>query len=219
LDEADVMLQMGFQNTLNAIMKNLPQCQTMLFSATLSNQIHSLASMSMNNPERIFLNAIQAANESSFSTPHNLTQYYMETEPYEKINTIFSFLKTHKKQKVIIFLSTCKQVRYMYEALKKFKLGTPLFELQGHQKQKKRMAIYFTFTEKKFGILLCTNIAARGLDFPAVDFVIQADTAENVETYIHRVGRTARFRSEGKGLALVSKGEQAFIHQLKEKGI
>lgn len=66
------------------------------------------------------------------------------------------------------------------------------------------MAMYFTFSEKRHGVLLCTNIAARGLDFPCVDWVFQFDVPEQADTYIHRVGRTARYKSEGKSLLLLS---------------
>jgi ATP-dependent RNA helicase DDX10/DBP4 len=83
-------------------------------------------------------------------------------------------------------------------------MGLPMYELQGHQKQKKRMAIYFTFCERKYGLLISTNIASRGLDFPMIDWVIQFDIPENTETYVHRIGRTARFKYEGKGLTFVS---------------
>ena len=107
-------------------------------------------------------------------------QYYMVVTPQDKLNVLYSFLKTHNKQKILIFASTCKQVRFIYEAFRKFRLSTPLYELQGHQNQKKRMAIYFTFCQKKYGILVCTNIASRGLDFPMVDWVIQLDIPEDV---------------------------------------
>lgn len=104
-----------------------------------------------------------------------------------------------------MFVSTCKQARFIYESFRKFRLGSPLYELQGHQKQKKRMAIYFTFAEKHHGILVCTNIAARGLDFPLVDWVLQVDVPQDAETYVHRVGRTARFNAQGCGLVFVSR--------------
>jgi ATP-dependent RNA helicase DDX10/DBP4 len=135
------------------------------------------------------------------------------------MNTLYSFLKTHQREKIIVFVSTCKQVRFIYESLKKFRLGLPMYELQGHQKQKKRMAIYFTFCEKKYGLLISTNIASRGLDFPMIDWVIQYDIPENTETYVHRIGRTARFKYEGKGLMFVSKAELPFVEDLKEKNI
>lgn len=66
------------------------------------------------------------------------------------------------------------------------------------------MAIYFTFCEKRHGVLLCTNIAARGLDFPLVDWVIQLDIPDNPNLYVHRVGRTARYKSEGRSLVMIS---------------
>ena len=81
------------------------------------------------------------------------------------------------------------------------------------------MAIYFTFCEKKYGILICTNIASRGLDFPMIDWVLQFDIPEDTETYVHRVGRTARFKYEGKGLTFITEGEKNFVDELKEKGV
>src|SRR5690606_23168484 len=85
------------------------------------------------------------------------------------------------------------------------------------QKQTKRMAIYYTFCEKQYGILFCTNIAARGLDFPQIDWVVQVDIPEDVETYVHRVGRTARFRAEGRSLTFICPSEMKFAEKLKEK--
>lgn len=132
----------------------------------------------------------------------------MLVNPYEKLNTLYSFLKTHQKQKILIFVSTCKEARFLYEAFKKFRFGCPIYEIQGHQKQKKRMAIYFTFSEKRYGILISTNIASRGLDFPMIDWVIQFDIPEDTETYVHRVGRTARYKADGKALTFVNHSEK-----------
>lgn len=81
------------------------------------------------------------------------------------------------------------------------------------------MAIFYTFCEKQYGILFCTNIASRGLDFPQVDWVIQVDIPEDVETYVHRVGRTARFRSEGRSLTFIAPSEEHFVGHLKSKKI
>ena len=95
-------------------------------------------------------------------------------------------------------MNTAKQVRFIYETYKKLKPGNSILELHGRQKQNKRMAIFFTFQEKKFATLVTTNVASRGLDFPTIDWVIQLDAPENVETYVHRIGRTARHKSAGK---------------------
>ena len=81
------------------------------------------------------------------------------------------------------------------------------------------MAIYFTFCQKKYGVLICTNIASRGLDFPKIDWVLQFDIPEDSETYVHRIGRTARFKYEGKGLIFVNESEKSFIEDLKSKNV
>ena len=222
LDEADMMLEMGFKETLHDILNSIPQRQTMLFSATLKQSIHSLAMLSLNSPERVFLHSKEATETGAsniYETPLKLSQYYMVTPHEAKVNTLYSFLREHPKQKTLVFLSTCKQVRFIYESMRTFKLGCPIYELQGRQQQKKRMAIFYTFCEKEFGVLFCTNIASRGLDFPQVDWVVQADIPEDVETYVHRVGRTARFRREGRALAFVDPNEEKFVDLLKSKNI
>ena len=96
----------------------------------------------------------------------------MELKIDEKMDTLFSFLKSHAKQKILIFVSSIKQVRFTFLAFKALKLSTNLFELHGKQHQNKRTAIYYQFVEKKQAVLVCTDIAARGVDFPAVDWVI-----------------------------------------------
>jgi ATP-dependent RNA helicase DDX10/DBP4 len=81
------------------------------------------------------------------------------------------------------------------------------------------MAIYYTFSERKHACLFTTNLGARGLDFPAIDWVVMLDCPDNVESYVHKIGRTARFTHSGKSLIFVAKSEQKFIDNLKEKKI
>jgi ATP-dependent RNA helicase DDX10/DBP4 len=81
------------------------------------------------------------------------------------------------------------------------------------------MAIYFTFVENKFTTLFTTNVAARGLDFPKVDWVIQVDCPEDIQTYIHRIGRTARYKAGGSSLMLLMENETAIIDKLAKKRI
>ena len=87
------------------------------------------------------------------------------------------------------------QVRFVHEAFRKLRPGVPLAMLHGKMKQGKRLDMFYKFTESTAAVLFATDIAARGLDFPAVDWVVQLDCAEDADTYIHRVGRTARFRA------------------------
>jgi ATP-dependent RNA helicase DDX10/DBP4 len=91
--------------------------------------------------------------------------------------------------------------------------------LYGKQKQAKRVAIFNDFSKKKEAYLFATDIAARGLDFPAVDWVIQVDCPEDVDTYIHRVGRTARYNRGGKGMLLLLPTENPMVDALEKKGI
>lgn len=107
----------------------------------------------------------------------------------------------------------------MYETFRKLRLGMPVFELHGRQKQNKRMAIYFTFVEHKFAALFTTNVASRGLDFPRVDWVVQVDAPEDVPTYVHRVGRTARYKASGASLAMLMESELGLIERLGQRRI
>jgi len=233
LDEVDMLLELGFANTLEGILQNLGrERQTLLFSATLTKEIHSLAKLSLKKPEYISLHeskiakgADGAATEEKipmqYEVPKGLAQYYMQIKIEDKLDTLFSFLRTHTKTKSLVFFSSIKQVRFAYEAFRKLNLSRalPLFELHGKQKQPQRMAIFFGFKEKKHASMFTTNIAARGLDFPSVDWVIQVDCPEDVATYVHRVGRTARYKSGGKSLLLLAPTEEKFVGKLKNKGI
>lgn len=234
LDEVDMLLELGFANTLESILVNLgKERQTLLFSATLTKEIHNLAKLSLNKPEYISLHESRVAKGGEGATgqeekipmqyevPKGLSQYYMQIKIEDKLDTLFSFLRTHTKTKSLVFFSSIKQVRFAYEAFRKLNLSRalPLFELHGKQKQPQRMAIFFGFKEKKHASMFTTNIAARGLDFPSVDWVIQVDCPEDVATYVHRVGRTARYKAGGKSLLLMSPSEEKFITKLKTKGI
>jgi ATP-dependent RNA helicase DDX10/DBP4 len=155
--------------------------------------------------------------EAETPTPVKLDQAFMECPLPDKMDILWSFVKTHLKCRVIVFLSTCKQVRFVYEAFRRLRPGTPLRALHGKMSQYKRMGVYTQFCDSKAGVLFATDIAARGLDFPAVDWVVQADCPEDVATYIHRVGRTARYTSAGRSLLLLLPSERdAMLEHLRE---
>lgn len=100
------------------------------------------------------------------------------------------------------------QVRFVFETFCKLQPGIPLLHLHGKQKQATRLATCTRFTSTKHTVLFATDLAARGLDFPAVDWVVQVDAPEDADTYIHRVGRTARYESHGKALLLLCPSEE-----------
>ncbi|OCT93228.1 hypothetical protein XELAEV_18016293mg [Xenopus laevis] len=189
LDEADRILDMGFADTMNAIIENLPKKrQTLLFSATQTKSVKDLARLSLKDPEYVWVH-----EKAKFSTPATLEQNYIVCELQQKINLLYSFIRNHLKKKSIVFFSSCKEVQYLFRAFCRLRPGIPVLVLHGKQQQTKRMEVYNDFIRKKSAVLFATDIAARGLDFPAVSWVLQLDCPEDANTYIHRVGRTARW--------------------------
>ena len=211
LDEADRILDMGFRETLTAILENLPKKgrQTLLFSATQTKSVKDLARLSMRDPEYLAVHA-----ESAHATPPKLSQMVATCELDKKMETMWAFIKSHLTSKTLVFLSSCKQVRFVHEMFRRMRPGIPVAMLHGRMKQMKRMATFDAFCNAKHTVLFATDVAARGLDFPSVDWVLQADCPEDVPCYIHRVGRTARYTAEGKGLLLLTPSESAFAKEL-----
>ena len=200
LDEADRILDMGFSATINNIVANLPkQRQTVLFSATLSKSVKDLARLSLRSPEYIAIH-----ESSTYQTPTRLQQHFMLVECSDKLDVLWSFIKTHLKSKTIVFLSSCNQVKFVHEAFCRMRPGIVLSALHGKVKQEKRLQIFMDFCTRKEAVLFATDVAGRGLDFPEVDWVLQLDCPEDVPAYIHRVGRTARNESKGKSLVLLT---------------
>lgn len=203
LDEADRILDLGFEQTMNAIVANLPpERQTLLFSATQTKSVRDLARLSLKDPEYVAVH-----EHSKTSTPSRLEQSYVVCELHEKLNVLFSFIKNHLSCKTIVFVSSCKQVKHIYEAFRRLRPGVTLMALYGRQKQLKRVGVYNDFCKKASAVLFCTDIAARGLDFPAVHWVVQLDCPEDANMYIHRAGRTARYEKDGKALLFLLPSE------------
>lgn len=204
LDEADRLMDMGFQSTVDAIVEHLPkERQTLLFSATQTKKVSDLARLSLKDP--VYLSVHEAA---SSATPSTLQQNYIVTPLHEKLDTLWSFLRSNVKSKIIVFLSSGKQTKYVYEALRHLQPGLPLLHLHGRQKQMARLDITNRFSASKNACIFCTDVAARGLDFPAVDWVIQLDCPEDASTYVHRVGRTARFERSGRAVLFLEPSEE-----------
>ncbi|TNY24310.1 ATP-dependent RNA helicase dbp-4 [Rhodotorula diobovata] len=240
LDEADRILDMGFSASLNAIIANLPRSrQTLLFSATQTKSVKDLARLSLKDPEYVAVRESGAGakgkgkaedggegeggdegDEAVEEVPKNLEQHYMVVDLPAKLDLLWSFIKTHLFTKTIVFLSSGKQVRFVYENFRHMRPGVPLMHMHGKQKQMQRLEIYQRFVSSKHAVLFATDVAARGLDFPAIDWVVQVDAPEDVETYIHRVGRTARYQAKGKALLfLLPSEEDGFVKRLEAKRI
>lgn len=204
LDEADRILDMGFQRDVDAIVEYLPtDRQTLLFSATQTKKVGDLARLSLKDPE--YISTSEAAESA---TPKTLQQNYIVTPLSEKLDTLWSFIQSTKKSKILVFLSSGKQVRFVYESFRHMQPGIPLLHLHGRQKQTARLDITSRFSAAKTSCLFATDVVARGLDFPAVDWVVQVDCPEDADTYIHRVGRTARYERDGRAVLFLDPSEE-----------
>lgn len=216
LDEADRIMDMGFQRDVDAIVEHLPkERQTLLFSATQTKKVSDLARLSLRDPE--YVSVHEAATSA---TPSTLQQNYVVTPLPEKLDTLWSFIRSNLKSKILVFLSSGKQVRFVYETFRHMQPGIPLLHLHGRQKQTTRLDITNKFSASKNSCLFATDVVARGLDFPAVDWVIQLDCPEDADTYIHRVGRTARYERDGRAVLFLEPSEEdGMIKRLEQKKV
>ncbi|KAI7287020.1 ATP-dependent RNA helicase [Hortaea werneckii] len=213
IDEADRILEVGFEDEMRQIVKILPkdERQTMLFSATQTTKVEDLARISL-RPGPLYINV---DHYQEHSTVAGLEQGYVICEADMRFRLFFTFLKKHPKKKIIVFFSSCNCVKYYAELLNYIDL--PVLDLHGKQKQQKRTNTFFEFVNAAHGTLICTDVAARGLDIPAVDWIVQFDPPDDPRDYIHRVGRTARGASgKGKSLMFLQPNEVGFLGHLKE---
>ncbi|KAI4528462.1 DEAD-domain-containing protein [Schizophyllum commune Loenen D] len=215
IDEADRILEVGFEEEMKRIISILPNenRQSMLFSATQTTKVQDLARISL-RPGPV---SIDVDKEEATSTVSTLSQGYVVCPSDRRFLLLFTFLKKHLKKKIIVFFSSCNSVKYHAELLNY--IDTPVLDLHGKQKQQKRTNTFFEFINAESGILLCTDVAARGLDIPRVDWIIQYDPPDDPRDYIHRVGRTARAGKVGKSLLFLLPSELGFLRFLKESKV
>ncbi|KAL0072181.1 ATP-dependent RNA helicase [Marasmius tenuissimus] len=212
IDEADRILEIGFEEEMKKIISILPNenRQSMLFSATQTTKVSDLARISL-RPGPIHIDVGKTQDTSTVST---LSQGYVVCPSDKRFLLLFTFLKKNLKKKVIVFFSSCNSVKYHSELLNY--IDVPVLALHGKQKQQKRTNTFFEFINAEAGILLSTDVAARGLDIPRVDWIIQYDPPDDPRDYIHRVGRTARAGKVGKSLLFLLESELGFLRYLKE---
>jgi ATP-dependent RNA helicase DDX18/HAS1 len=210
IDEADRILQQGFEEEMRDIIRLLPkERQTMLFSATQTTKVKDLIRMSFAAPP-IY---IGVHDNMPTSTCETLIQGYVVVPSDKRFLLLYTFLKKYQTKKIIVFFSTCSEVQFFSELLNY--IDVKCFDLHGKQKQQKRTNTFFHFGEAQSGTLLCTDVAARGLDIPNVDWIVQYDPPDQPSEYIHRVGRTARAGKVGNALLFLLPEELAFLKYLK----
>ncbi|KAM9039614.1 ATP-dependent RNA helicase DDX18 [Sarcophilus harrisii] len=212
IDEADRILEVGFEEEMKQIIKLLPKRrQTMLFSATQTRKVEDLAKISLKK-EPLY---VGVDDDKDTATVDGLEQGYVVCPSEKRFLLLFTFLKKNRKKKLMVFFSSCMSVKYHYELLNYIDL--PVMAIHGKQKQNKRTTTFFQFCNADSGILLCTDVAARGLDIPEVDWIVQYDPPDDPKEYIHRVGRTARgINGRGHALLILRPEELGFLRYLKQ---
>jgi len=212
IDEADRILDIGFEEEMKQIIRLLPKKrQTMMFSATQTRKTEDLARISLKG-EPLYVGVDDKETEATSSA---LEQGFVVSPAEKRFLLLFTFLKKNRKKKVMVFFSSCMSVKYHYELLNYVDL--PCTCIHGKQKQSKRTETFFKFCNATEGTLLCTDVAARGLDIPLVDWIVQYDPPDDPKEYIHRVGRTARGEGgTGHALLILRPEELGFLRYLKQ---
>ncbi|XP_063543030.1 probable ATP-dependent RNA helicase pitchoune isoform X1 [Cydia strobilella] len=215
IDEADRILEIGFEEEVKQIIKLLPKRrQTMLFSATQTKKTEALTALAVKH-EPVYVGVDDHREQA---TVDSLEQGYIVCPSEKRMMVLFTFLKKNRKKKVMVFLSTCMSVKYHHELFNYIDL--PVMSIHGKQQQTKRTTTFFQFCNAESGILLCTDVAARGLDIPAVDWIVQYDPPDDPKEYIHRVGRTARgLGTSGHALLFLRPEELGFLRFLKQSKV
>ncbi|XP_053196593.1 ATP-dependent RNA helicase DDX55 [Scomber japonicus] len=214
LDEADRLLDMGFEISLNTILGYLPkQRRTGLFSATQTQELEKLVRAGLRNPVRITVKEKGVAATSTQKTPSKLSNYYIVCRPEEKFNNLVAFLRQHKHEKNLVFFSTCACVDYYGRALETLIKKVTVHSIHGKMKTK-RNKIFADFRALKSGILVCTDVMARGIDIPDVNWVLQYDPPSSASAFVHRCGRTARIGNLGNALVFLLPMEESYINFL-----
>lgn len=211
LDEADRLLDFGFSATLNSILSYLPRCRrTGLFSATQTKELQQLIRAGLRNPA-----LIAVKEKSNVSTPINLNNSYTIVQPDNKLSVLINFIRaTGFETKYMIFFSTCACVDYFSRVIQILLPSINIFALHGKMKNK-RYKVFEQFRQTESGILICTDVMARGIDISKIDWVLQYDPPSTASSFVHRCGRTARIGNEGNALLFLLETEDAYVDFIK----
>lgn len=206
LDEVDRMLDMGFHHDVEAIVKQCPvKRQTMLFSATISTDLDYLAKRYMQNPHEV--------SAETFVDAAKLKQVFYDVPSNQKFSLLVHLLKKEDSELAMIFCSTRRNADVIADSL--YRAGIKARAIHGGLVQNKRLSILREFHEKAFNILVCTDVAARGLDIKNVTHIYNYDLPKDSKDYIHRIGRTARAGEKGKVINILSSRDYENFSNIK----
>jgi ATP-dependent RNA helicase RhlE len=208
LDEADQMLDMGFVNDVKKIVKLTPKNrQTLFFSATMPIAIRELAEIFLTKPETVTVSPVS-------STAENVEQRVYFVEKTEKRNLLYHLIKNENLSNVLVFSRTKHGADNVVKALRKKDI--PAEAIHGDKSQNARQRVLDAFKNKEVGVLVATDIAARGIDIDQLPFVINFDLPNIPETYVHRIGRTGRAGNGGISISFCSKDEHGYWKDIQK---
>lgn len=208
LDEADQMLDMGFINDVKKIVKLTPKNrQTLLFSATMPIAIRELAEMFLKDPAKVEVSPVS-------STAEKVEQRIYFVEKTEKRNLLYHLIKNENLSDVLVFSRTKHGADNVVKALRKNNIAAEA--IHGDKSQNARQRVLEAFKNKEVGVLVATDIAARGIDIDQLPFVINFDLPNIPETYVHRIGRTGRAGNGGIAISFCSKDEEPYWKDIQK---
>jgi len=207
LDEADRMLDMGFQDDIMRIISYLPaKRQTLMFSATMPGRIRTLAKSILNEPEQINIAISQPAA--------GITQQIYKVHDEQKTKLLVGLLKSGVYTSIIIFASTKEKVKALYKELKSAGINVNAFHSDIQQNE--REEILLQFKNKQLPVIIGTDALSRGIDVEGIDLVVNYDVPGDPEDYIHRIGRTARAATKGTAITFVNERDQRKFRNIQE---
>jgi superfamily II DNA/RNA helicase len=207
LDEADRMLDMGFNEDISKIISYLPaKRQSLLFSATMPQKIRALAKKILHNPEQINISLSKPAEGIEQSA------YFVDDR--QKMALLKEILRKNKANSILIFSSTKDKVKEMERELRR--AGVNAAAIHSDLEQDRRNEVLREYKSRKLNVLVATDILSRGIDIDSIGLVINYDVPRDAEDYIHRVGRTARAESKGVALTFINPHDQYKFKKIEE---
>jgi ATP-dependent RNA helicase DeaD len=209
LDEADQMLHIGFLGEVEEIIKTTPMTrQTLLFSATMPQEVRNLAAQYMRNPEYIQIERTQGPAVS-------VKQIAIHTTDRAKQATLIQLIETYRPFLAVIFCRTKRRVSKLFDALKAY--GFACDELHGDLSQAKRETVMKRFKDAEIQLLVATDVAARGLDIEGITHVFNYDIPQDAESYVHRIGRTGRAGMTGLAVTLYTSADRSVLEEMEKE--
>ncbi len=208
LDEADEMLDMGFKDEMDKIMRHIPEQRiVLLFSATLDELILELASHYIKGPA-------ETLELGEKERVQNIKEDFVQVSRRKKFSNLKRILGQGEYKKVLIFMSTKRGVDYLYERLKES--GYKAEGIHGDLSQARRERVMNSFKAGKTHILVASDVAARGIHVEDIELIVNYDEAQDADTHLHRVGRTGRMGKEGRAVTFIESGEEEDKDRNKE---